>query len=120
MMTDHYEELALAEPIFGQLRNCMDLAVVGRPAGQRGPAAEGQLQPGRAHGRRAVEGGRVPAPQQVDTQASMVKRGTNWVISASGGVQINSWQAVGNQQPGEQLRGVRGKVGARPGNWWWD
>jgi len=28
-MTQHYPELALAEPVFGELRNCMELAVVG-------------------------------------------------------------------------------------------
>ena len=28
-MTAHYDELAVAEPIFGDLRNCMELAIVG-------------------------------------------------------------------------------------------
>ena len=120
MMTNRYEELALAEPIFGQLRNCMDLAVAAALL-----VKEDLPRKANCSLDVLMDGGRLkvaefPAPQHVDTQASMVKRGTNWVISASGGVQINSWQAAGNQQPGEQLRGVRGKVGARPGNWWWD
>ena len=29
LMTEKYAELAVAEPIFGQLQNCMELAVVG-------------------------------------------------------------------------------------------
>ena len=29
MMTDKYPELAVADPIFGQLQNCMELAVAG-------------------------------------------------------------------------------------------
>ena len=28
-MTDHYDELAVTEPIFGHLHNCMELAIVG-------------------------------------------------------------------------------------------
>ena len=28
-MTAHYDELAVAEPVFGDLRNCMQLALVG-------------------------------------------------------------------------------------------
>ena len=28
-MTKHYDELSMAEPVFGQLRNCMELAIVG-------------------------------------------------------------------------------------------
>jgi len=29
LMTAKYDELSVADPIFGQLRNCMELAVVG-------------------------------------------------------------------------------------------
>jgi len=119
-MTRRYEELALAEPIFGQLRNCMDLAVVAALL-----VKEDLPQKANCSLSVLMDGGRLkvaefPAPRHVDTQASMVKRGTTWVISASGGVQINSWQAAGNQQPGDELRGVRGKIATRANNWWWD
>ena len=44
-MTAKYGELAVAEPIFGQLQNCMDLAVVGALDRQGEPARQGRRQP---------------------------------------------------------------------------
>ena len=37
----------------------------------------------------------LPVPKQVDSKTSMLKKGRNWVISASGGVAIRSWELVG-------------------------
>ena len=33
-------------------------------------------------------------PKQVDSQASLLKKGHKWLISASGGVSIQSWAVV--------------------------
>ena len=117
-MTEQYDELAVADPIFGQLRNCMDLAIVAalivkedltRKAGFSLPML---IDSG---GRRAD---RVPRPKQVDSKASLSKKGRNWMI-ASGGVQINSWAMVGKAEQSDTLSAVRGKV-AIHGDRWWD
>jgi len=87
-MTRHYDELAVAEPVFGDLRNCMQLALVGallaheRLADKAGCNLPSLMQEASL---RTVE---LPAPTQVDSRVSMVKQGQNWIISASGGINI--------------------------------
>ena len=120
-MTQKYDELAVAEPIFGQLRNCMELAIVGalvvkeqltEKAGYSMPLL---LDPAE------VEIEKYFAPKQVDSKASLLKRGSNWVISASGGVQVNSWNVADKVSQSDAPAGVRTK--AAPGgntNWWWN
>ena len=62
-----------------------------------------------------------PAPQQVDSQASVLRKGNNWVISASGGVKINPWAAAQKSEESEALAAPRGKATPTPaGNWWWN
>ena len=49
-MTAQYDELAVAVPIFGELRNCMELAIVGHLDGEGESAGQGRLQPAGADG----------------------------------------------------------------------
>ncbi|HUT09634.1 MAG TPA: hypothetical protein VMY42_03995, partial [Thermoguttaceae bacterium] len=61
------------------------------------------------------------APTQVDSQASVLKKGRNWVISASGGVMLNSWGIADKLEPSDAPAKVRtdGAPGAQSG-WWWN
>jgi hypothetical protein len=112
LMTKHYGELAVAEPVFGELRNCMELAVVGaivariraeEPAIYDMPLLMDAAQ---------VETQRLPVASQVDSKASLLKKGRNWVISASGGVAIRSWEFVEKAETSEQA--AAGRVTAAP------
>jgi len=119
-MTARYEELSRAEPVFAQLRNCMDLAVVAalitkeRMVERAGCNLPVIMDSGR------VEIDQFPAPQQVDTQASVVRKGRNWVISASGGVQIHSWGIVEKSEVAEAPAALRAKVAPQNDAWWWN
>lgn len=119
-MTAQYQELSLAEPVFGQLRNCMELAIVGallvkedlpQRAGCNLPVI---MDSGR------VEVDQFPAPQQVDTQASVIRKGKNWVISASGGVQIFAWGGLEQVQVAETPAAARAKSAPKGDRWWWN
>ena len=120
-MTEKYDELAVADPIFGQLRNCMELAVVGalvvkeRLTDKAGYSMPTLLDPA------DVEIEKYYAPKQVDSKASLMKKGSNWVISASGGVKINSWTIVRNVRQSDTLEEIRAKAVARANaHWWWN
>jgi hypothetical protein len=120
-MTEHYDELAVAEPIFGELRNCMELAIVGalvakdRLVERSGCSLPVLLDAGQ------LKTAEFPAPAQVDSRVSMLKKGHNWLISASGGVMI---------QPGAVLQKVESsdaptaaRVKSQPQGktqWWWN
>jgi hypothetical protein len=120
-MTEKYDALAVADPIFGQLRNCMELAIVSalivredltNKAGHSMPTL---LNP------TDVEIAKFPAPKQVDTRASVLKKGRNWIISASGGVEINSFAATKHAKQSESLAPLRTKAApTTTASWWWN
>jgi hypothetical protein len=50
-----------------------------------------------------------------------MKKGTNWVITASGGVQIPSWQIVQKTEKSDSLGAVRTQAAAKKSSaWWWN
>ena len=121
IMTEKYPELAVADPIFGQLQNCMELAVVGalvvkeRLTEKAGDSMPTLLESPAAKARC------VHAPKQVESKASVLKRGRNWVISASGGVAINSWAIADKFKPSDTIVPVRAKaVAAENAGWYWN
>ena len=117
-MTAKYDELSKKEPIFGQLRNIMDMSVVSaliakeKLAQQSGcdlsvltdAAAKEELQ-------------KWNVPQTVSTESSFIKKGRETIITASGGVQIESWDAASNTEVVDTLkRPVTGKSAS----WRWN
>jgi len=120
-MTSKYSELAIADPIFGELQNCMELAVVAalivkedlsQKAGSSMPLL---LDP------TDVDIANFPAPKQVDSKASVLKKGRKWIISASGGVLVDSWAIVEKVKQDNSLDKVRTKaIADESTNWWWN
>jgi hypothetical protein len=118
-MTAHYEELSAKDTIFGQLRNCMDMAVVAALITRENLVEKcGWSMPLLMNPDLLVES--YHAPHQVDTQASVVQKGSNWIFSASGGVQLNPFGMVENAAPSQTLSGVRAKSVATTTRWWWN
>ena len=121
IMTEKYPQLAVADSIFGQLQNCMDLAVIGalmvkdrllEKAGNSLPTLmdSPELTPDL-----------FIAPKQVDSRASVLKKAHGWMISVSGGVAINSWLIADKAKPSDTVAPVRAKAApAETANWWWN
>ena len=60
------------------------------------------------------------APRQVASQASFVKKGRNWVLSVSGGVQIFPWQVADQTEVVDELAASRpDRDAATSQSWWW-
>ena len=60
------------------------------------------------------------APKSVATETSFVKRGREYIITASGGVDINSWQIADRTVEAPELNDTRTKAGTKPeSNWYW-
>jgi hypothetical protein len=118
-MTAHYDELSQKDSIFGQLRNCMDLAVLAalishhNLTGKCGWDMALFLDPD-------LKAYRFNAPRTVDTMASVLQRRGGLVISASGGVLINPWPVLESQRQSSNLRDKRQQAAARTSSWWWD
>lgn len=121
LMTKHYDELSLKEPIFGELRNCIDLAVVAALISKENLAGKAGLDMGALLDPGVYETEQFPIPKQVDTKASYVETASGFVLSASGGVELNSWEVADHKETSEDLEPIRTKVAdSRDKSWWWN
>ncbi len=119
MMTERYGELATAEPVFGQLRNCMDLAIVAALIVGESLPEKAQVQLPMLLDEGPLATAELPAPKQVDSKATVAKKGRTWFV-ACGGVQINPWAIVQSAEQSGTLAAVRSTVGfdGQTDRWW--
>jgi len=122
LFTKKYDELAVADPVFGQLRNCMQMAIVSALIVREDLTTKAGYSLPTLLDPTEVEIEKMPAPTQVDSIASALKvRRGQWVVSASGGVAIDSYAAIKNVKENSSLATVRTKAtGNEPANWWWN
>jgi hypothetical protein len=114
--TAKFEELAREDSSFGQLRNVMDLAVVGALMTKERLSDKAAFQAPNLMGEQPLD--EYPAPRSVPSQASFVKAGRNWVISVSGGVQIFPWQIADRTEVSKDLASTR-QAHPTAKSWYW-
>jgi hypothetical protein len=123
LFSKQYDELSTKDPVFGQLRNLMDLCVVaaliqredlcGLAGVSDFPALTG------ADGGYQVE--EWFAPQAIASKCSFLKIGRNYVITASGGVEIESWRVASRQEVQADVKKVQEKSAPLSKDaWWWN
>lgn len=120
-MTNQFAALSTAEPIFGELRNCMELAIVGAlVVKERLTDKAGYSLPVLMNSQELRTDVFNP-PKQVPTQASMLNKGRNMIISASGGVAINSWIIADKTEQNDAVGEIRAKITPTDDSrWWWN
>ena len=119
--SSNYDALSGKHPVFAELLNCVDLAVVAALIqGQQLDKKAGlDLAPLRDEGR--VRLPTYEAPVTVPTVASGVKKGGRWVVSASGGIQFQPWAfAAATSESADVGKARTGALAARDSEWWWD
>lgn len=124
MMTKQYDSLSAKDPVFGELRNVMDLCVVAALIQKEGllekagidmetlvSADQSDLQLDVWH-----------APKQVAAQCSFLRSRSNWILTASGGVDVNSWEVASKTEldPAVKTTWAKGNVdGSDRTAFWW-
>lgn len=91
LMTACYDDLAVSKPVFRELKNCVDLAVVAALIDSRQLADRAGLDLSLLKDASSVRLSSYTVPKQVPTVAHGIKRGSRWILSASGGVQFQPW-----------------------------
>lgn len=115
LLTERYEALARADPIFAQLKDCIDLAIVAALIVRKDLLGEAGIQlPMLMKEQPTAE---LPAPTAVASRAVVLRKGRG-VMIACGGVRINPWEIVDNAETNDQVASVRGKVTLDETNWW--
>lgn len=116
-MTAKYDELSVAMPVFGELRNCMDLAVVAALVAHYDLTGYvGASLPLLTEGK-SVRGPKYHVPTTVDSHVSVTRARRQWIVGVSGGVDLDSWSVLNEPEHGV----VPVSVSNIPdGRWWWD
>jgi hypothetical protein len=120
-MTGQYDALAARQPVFTELVNCIDLAVVAALIHGRQLDKRAGLDLGVLLDDKKLTLPEYEAPANTSTVASAVKKGSRWVVSASGGVQFQPWEFAGQIVESGDDGGRAAALASRPAdNWWWD
>lgn len=125
-MTEHYDRLTARHPVFAELINCVDLAVVAAVIRSRQLDARAGLDLSGLTADRLLALPKYEVAKTVPTAANGLKKGQTWVLSASGGVLLRPWQFATNARPDAGLDQARAATrAARPPGppasaCWWD
>ena len=120
-LTARYHELAAKRSIFGQLRNCMDLAVVAALVFKENLAEKAGLSLGLLLDEVDLPCEQYAVPKQLPSKASVVESRTNYIASVSGGVAIDGWQTAERKQTSDELAPLHAQARPRDaGRWWWN
>ena len=120
-MTEKYPQLSLAAPIFGQLRNCIDLSVVAALIANEGMLTVADCRLNVLLDETKLKTPPHAVPESVPSQASMVKGQNGWIVSVSGGVEIDAFGVVENVEPDAKIGETYKEAisHAPPDRWWW-
>ena len=122
-MTEKFEDLAKAQAVFGELRNCFDLSVVATLIVQEQLAQRAGCDLSHLMGNSGeIELEQFEIPKSVEPQCSFVRGASGWVVTASGGVDVNAFEIVQSQQVDPAVASVRTRATETDTNqtWWWN
>ena len=122
-MTENFDALATAIPVFADLENIMDATVVATLivqedlANQAGIELTSLINPSGNYD--PVD---YPAPESIDPQCSFIRGRAGWVVTASGGVDINGFGVVQNQSVDNTLVSKFAELAKAEDakSWWWN
>ena len=122
LMTKHFDELAAADATFGELRNVMDLSVVAALMKQQQMTQTVSLDIPAILG--LTEVATTPAwtvPKTVPTQCSFARLSRSWLVTASGGVSVDSWSVAENFETDSSIGDIANSALKRNADrWWWN
>lgn len=122
-MTESYGDLSKEMPVFSELQNMMDLTVVATLIVQERLADKAGLDlTVLAAENDALQLASYTTPKAVEPHCSFIRGRAGWVVTASGGVDINGFQVVQNQVADPSGSKIREEaLAASTGNrWWWN
>lgn len=118
-MTARFEELSAAEPIFRELRNVMDLSVVAALIAKEGLLEKAGLSLSNLDGSNLkVSTPAWETPRLVPTSCSFVRTSKSWIVTASGGIQVDSWAVANRSEIVSSLKTPATDPTAN--RWWWN
>jgi hypothetical protein len=120
--TEKYAELSQKDPVFAELQNIMDLCVMAAIIENNDLLGLASLDLDLIRtneGALAIES--YNSPRTISPHCSFLRTKKGLVVTASGGVQVESWQVANNTTTEPKIALKRESLGAGPKNaWWWN
>ena len=122
LMTEHYDALSQEEVVFGQLRNVMDLCVISAVIAKEHLLERANCSlPNLASSEGALALDSWNVAKSIESQCSYIKKGRSYVVTTSGGVDIDPWRVVRSSTTDSTLASTRAAGTRRPdSSWWWN
>jgi hypothetical protein len=121
LMTERYEELGEKNVIFAELRNLMDLCVVAAIIEKYNLRSEADCQLSLLYDSQSpLEFEQWHAPKKIAPVCSFVRTRRGWVVTTSGGVQVDSWGVAAQTTTEVPLADLRDRAGPSGATWWWN
>jgi hypothetical protein len=121
-LTEKYDELCKADGVFGELRNLMDMCVVAALIERHDLWTKSGCQIPlltSTNSELAVEGWHEP--KTVSPVCSFLRARGGWIVTASGGVQIESWQVAENTKMDSAINRRHTQAERQSSSsWWWN
>jgi len=124
--TSRYEAISKVEPVFAQLRNMVDLAVVAALLRKENYYGRTKWSPGVLADESKIATETLNPPKQVEAAVNVVWKGSRLLSPAGGGVSVRAELALTperiikdqNKELATRYRGLR--VSGDESRWWWD
>jgi hypothetical protein len=117
-MTANYDALSKVDPVFGDLRNCMELAITVALIRQEGLLEKANCKLNAFEDATLLKPVVYPVPKTVQSQATIAKNGRSFVV-ACGGVEVNPFNTLQNAQLDSKIDTERNNLVKTTGNNWW-
>ncbi|QDV63654.1 DUF1598 domain-containing protein [Crateriforma conspicua] len=122
LMTQQFNELAKSMPVFSDLQSTMDMNVVATLIVQERLAEKANLDLTiLSSDKDTLDLGSYFVPEEIPPHCSFIQGVNGWIVTASGGVDINAFQIVEKQTVDAKVADVRTATLAAAGDrWWWN
>ncbi|MDR3199102.1 MAG: DUF1598 domain-containing protein [Planctomycetaceae bacterium] len=117
-MTANYEALSKADPVFGDLKNCMELAVTVALIRREGLLEKAGCKLTAFEDAAFLKPVVYPVPKTVRSQATISKNGRSFVV-ACGGVEVNPFITLQDVQLNSKIDAERTNLAKTTGDAWW-
>ena len=120
-LTKRFDDVSKAEPVFRDLRNLMDLSVISAIISRNQIISKMGIELD-AITDSVVQLPSRPVPATVPTECSFVNIGSGYLVTVSGGVQVDSWAIAKNTEIDNDLKetAIVALASNVKQNWWWN
>lgn len=120
-MSEHYDKISREITIFGELRNCINLAVACSLIAHEGLDVQADCDWTILTDPSRLTTPKYQVPERIPSKAALVAGKAGWIVSVSGGVELDPWGITKNVDATDSVAPINTTASADQNQpWWWD